>query len=88
METRGKTRDSKTQRKMDGVRRSTTKNGQPEEDTRDRNRWRNLVLGERRPLYSGRSLGERRNEQRSFLGRGENGTRSSFSLLQCKFLRY
>jgi len=37
METRGKTRDGKTRRKTDGVRRSTAKHGQPEEDTRDRN---------------------------------------------------
>jgi hypothetical protein len=27
-----------------------------EEDTRDRDRWRNLVLGEGKPLYSGQTL--------------------------------
>jgi hypothetical protein len=33
---------------IDGVRRSTTNHGLTEEDTRDR--WRNLVLGEGKPL--------------------------------------
>jgi hypothetical protein len=36
--------------KRDGVRRNTTNHGLTEEDTRDRDRWRNLVLGEGRPL--------------------------------------
>jgi hypothetical protein len=34
----------------DGVRRSVTNHGLTEEDTRDRDRWRNLVLGEGKPL--------------------------------------
>jgi hypothetical protein len=38
------------ERWIDGVRRSMTNNGLTEEDTRDRDRWRNLVLGEERPL--------------------------------------
>jgi hypothetical protein len=33
-----------------GVRRSMTNHGLTEEDTRDRDRWRNLVLGEGKPL--------------------------------------
>jgi hypothetical protein len=35
---------------IDGVRRSMTNHGLTEEDTRDRYRWRNLVLGEGKPL--------------------------------------
>jgi hypothetical protein len=35
---------------IDGVRRSMTNQGLTEEDTRDRDRWRNLVLGEGKPL--------------------------------------
>jgi hypothetical protein len=35
---------------IDGVRRSMTNHGLREEDTRDRDRWRNLVLGEGKPL--------------------------------------
>jgi hypothetical protein len=35
---------------IDGVRRSMTNHGLTEEDTRDRDRWRNLVLGEGKPL--------------------------------------
>jgi hypothetical protein len=38
------------ERWMDGVRRSMAKYGLTEEDTRDRDRWRNLVLGEGKPL--------------------------------------
>jgi hypothetical protein len=34
---------------IDGVRRSMTNHGLTEEDTRDRDRWRNLVLGEGKP---------------------------------------
>jgi hypothetical protein len=30
--------------------------GLAEEDTRDRDRWRNLVLGEGKPLYIGQAL--------------------------------
>ena len=86
METIRKTSDGKTQRKMDGVRRSTTKNEQPEEDTRDRNGWRNLVLGERRPPYSGQSLVNRRNEQTPFLGTGYNGTVPASLYFSANFL--
>jgi hypothetical protein len=32
------------ERCIDGVRRSMANNGLPEEDTRDRDRWQNLVL--------------------------------------------
>jgi hypothetical protein len=35
---------------IDGVRRSMINHGLTEEDTRDRDRWRNLVLGEGKPL--------------------------------------
>jgi hypothetical protein len=38
------------ERWIDGVRRSVTNHGLTEEDTRDRDRWRNLVLGEGKPL--------------------------------------
>jgi hypothetical protein len=38
------------ERWIDGVRRSMTNHGLTEEDTRDRDRWRNLVLGEGKPL--------------------------------------
>jgi hypothetical protein len=38
------------ERWLDGVRRSMTNHGLTEEDTRDRDRWRNLVLGEGKPL--------------------------------------
>jgi hypothetical protein len=38
------------ERWIDGVRRSMTNHGVTEEDTRDRDRWRNLVLGEGTPL--------------------------------------
>jgi hypothetical protein len=38
------------ERWIDGVRRSLTNHGLTEEDTRDRDRWRNLVLGEGKPL--------------------------------------
>jgi hypothetical protein len=38
------------ERWIDGVRRSMTSHGLTEEDTRDRDRWRNLVLGEGKPL--------------------------------------
>jgi hypothetical protein len=34
----------------DGVRRGMTNHGLTEEETRDRDRWRNLVLGEGKPL--------------------------------------
>jgi hypothetical protein len=38
------------ERWIDGVRRSMTKHGLREEDPRDIDRWRNLVLGEGKPL--------------------------------------
>jgi hypothetical protein len=38
------------ERWIDGVRRSMTNHGLREEDTRDRDTWRNLVLGEGKPL--------------------------------------
>jgi hypothetical protein len=37
-------------KEINGVRRSMTNHGLTEEDTRDRDRWRHLVLGEVRPL--------------------------------------
>jgi hypothetical protein len=43
---RGRPKD----RWIDGVRQSMTNHGLAEEDTRDRDRWRNLVLGEGKPL--------------------------------------
>jgi hypothetical protein len=38
------------ERWIDGVRRSMTNHGLTEKDTRGRDRWRNLVLGEGKPL--------------------------------------
>jgi hypothetical protein len=38
------------ERWIEGVRRSMTNRGLTEEDTRDRDRWRSLVLGEGKPL--------------------------------------
>jgi hypothetical protein len=38
------------ERWIDGVRQSMTNHGLTVEDTRDRDRWRNLVLGEGKPL--------------------------------------
>jgi hypothetical protein len=38
------------ERWIDEIRRSMTNHGLTEEDTRDRDRWRNLVLGEGKPL--------------------------------------
>jgi hypothetical protein len=43
---RGRSKD----RWIDGVRRSMTYHKLTEEDTRDRDRWRNFVLGEGKPL--------------------------------------
>jgi N6-adenosine-specific RNA methylase IME4 len=48
MGTRGNAKKGKTQREVD--RWSKTNHGLTEEDTRDRDRWRNLVLGEGKPL--------------------------------------
>jgi hypothetical protein len=53
METRGNAKKGRPkERWIDGVRRSITNHGMTEEDTRDRDRdrWRNLVLGEGKPL--------------------------------------
>jgi hypothetical protein len=44
------TRRRPKERWIDGVRRSMTNHGLREEDTRDRDRWRNLILGEGKPL--------------------------------------
>ena len=49
--TRGKGRPK--ERWMDGVTRSVVKSRLTEGDTRDRDRWRNLVLGEGNQLYNG-----------------------------------
>jgi hypothetical protein len=38
------------ERWIDGVRRSMTNHGLREEDNIDRDRWRNLILGEGKPL--------------------------------------
>jgi hypothetical protein len=38
------------ERWIDGIRRSMTNHGLTEEGTRDKDRWRNLVLGEGKPL--------------------------------------
>jgi hypothetical protein len=43
-------RERPKERWIDGVRRSMTHHGLTEEDSRDRDRWRNLVLGEGKPL--------------------------------------
>jgi hypothetical protein len=58
MGTRGNAKKGKTQREIwiDGVRRIMTNHGLTEEDIRDRDRWRNLVLGEGKPLYTGQTL--------------------------------
>jgi hypothetical protein len=51
MRTRGNVKKGKTQREMvDGVKWNMTNHGLTEEDTRDRDRWQNLVLGEGKPL--------------------------------------
>jgi hypothetical protein len=44
------TRRRPKERWIDGVRRSMTNHVLREEDTRDRDRWRNLVIGEGKPL--------------------------------------
>lgn len=44
--------------KMDGIRRSVTGHGLRTEDIGDMDLWRNLVLGEGKPLYGSQSLGE------------------------------
>jgi hypothetical protein len=47
---RKRRRGKPKERWIDGVRRSMTNHGPTEEDIRDRDRWRNLVLGEGKPL--------------------------------------
>jgi hypothetical protein len=49
-EPEGTLRGRPKERWIDGVRRSMTNHGLTEEDIRDRDRWRNLVLGEGKPL--------------------------------------
>jgi hypothetical protein len=49
-------RERPKERWIDEERRSMTNHGLREEDTRDRDRWRNLVLGEGKPLWSGQTL--------------------------------
>jgi hypothetical protein len=49
-------REEEEDLKRDGVRRGMTNHGLTEEDTRDRGR--NLVLGEGKPLQSGQTLDE------------------------------
>jgi hypothetical protein len=44
------------ERWIDGVRQSMTNHGLTEEDTRDRDRWWNLILGEGNPLQSEQAL--------------------------------
>lgn len=39
---------------MDGWRKSMTKHESKEEDARDRNTWRNLVVGEGKPVNIGK----------------------------------
>jgi hypothetical protein len=56
MGNRGNTKERKTQRQMDGVRRSMTNHGLTEEDTTDTDIWRKLVLGKGKPLHSGQIL--------------------------------
>jgi hypothetical protein len=43
-------REIPKQRWINGIRRSMTNHGLTKEDTRDEDRWRNLVLGEGKPL--------------------------------------
>jgi hypothetical protein len=51
MGTRGKAKKGKSlEGWMDGVKRNMTNHGLTEEDTRDRGTWRNLALGEEKPL--------------------------------------
>jgi hypothetical protein len=51
MGTRGKAKKGKSQREMDGwSKMEHDKHGLTEEDTRDRNTWRNLILSEGKPL--------------------------------------
>jgi hypothetical protein len=44
------------ERWIDRARRSMANHGLTEVETRDRDRWRNLVLGEGKPLYSGQTF--------------------------------
>jgi hypothetical protein len=51
--TRGIVREGKIRRRMDGVTRNMVKRRLTEGDTRDRDRWRTLVLGEGNHLCNG-----------------------------------
>jgi hypothetical protein len=55
MGTRGNAKKGKTQRELDGVRRSITNRGLTEEDTRDRDAWSKFWAKER-PLCIGQVL--------------------------------
>jgi hypothetical protein len=50
LEPEGTRKREEPKRWIDGVRRRMINHGLTEEDTRDRDRWRNLVLGEGKPL--------------------------------------
>jgi hypothetical protein len=57
MGARGNAKKWKTQRQMyRWSKTGMTNHGLTEEDTRDRGRWKNLVLGEGKSLYSGQTL--------------------------------
>jgi len=53
MATRGNSKKEKTQRKIDGVRQSTSNHGLVREVTRDMDKWWNLVVGEVKPPFCG-----------------------------------
>jgi len=50
---RGNSNVEKTQRKMDGVRQSTSNHGLVKEVTRDMDKWWNSVVGEVKPPFCG-----------------------------------
>jgi hypothetical protein len=50
MGTRGNTKKGKTQREMDRWSKTEHDKSWTDEDTRDRDRWQNLVLSEGKPL--------------------------------------
>jgi hypothetical protein len=50
MGTRGNAKKGKTQREMDRLSKTEHDKPRTENDTRDEERWRNLVLGEGKPL--------------------------------------
>jgi hypothetical protein len=53
MATRGNSKEEMIQRKMDGVRQSTSNCGLVKEDTRNMDKWWNLVVVEVKPLFCG-----------------------------------